>query len=243
MPRKWYDGKLITVQQIGSQTRHFTLQLDDDEVFDYKPGQFITMDLPTGDKRLDRWRSYSIASPFTKNNCIDLCIVKLDGGRASSYLFDDVEIGETIKFKGPEGNFVLPDVIDRDIVLICTGTGVAPFRSMIIDALTNDRTNGHSIHLIFGTRYLKDVLYKEEFDTLQNQYPNQFKYSIALSREEDWSGVRGYVHQIYQEAYAKVRPDVLFYLCGWSQMVDEAKNTLVDYIGYPSSQVKVELYG
>lgn len=240
MPRKWYEGQVIDIQQIGSQTRQFKLKIEAEEIFEFAPGQFITMDLPLGDKRLDRWRSYSIASTSIGNNMIDLCIVNLEGGKATKYLFNHINVGSTIKFKGPEGQFVLPDTIDQKLIMICTGTGVAPFRSMIHHLYDNNITH-QGVHLIFGTRFEKDILYRDEFESIANHHKS-FEYTVCLSREEDWEGIKGYVHQVYEQAYSTVLDNSKFYLCGWSQMVDEAAQRLRD-IGCKPNQIRLELYG
>lgn len=105
------------------------------------------------------------------------------------------------------------------------------------------------LHLIFGTRVEEGILYKTDFIDLMNSLPG-FTYSVALSRENPEETCkeipdmrRGYVHPIYLEAYPDQRPDVLFYLCGWSAMVDEAVVHLTEDLGYPPSQIRTELYG
>ena len=85
-------------------------------------------------------------------------------------------------------------------------------------------------------------MYRKEFELLRDQLPG-FSYDVALSREPLWPGYKGYVHQIYKEKYAEVQADVMFYLCGWTQMIDEAVAHLVSEMGYAPNKVKYELYG
>ena len=59
-----------------------------------------------------------------------------------------------------------------------------------------------------------------EFEKFEKLLPN-FKYDIALSREKDWQGYQGYVHTVYTEGYPEKRSDVDFYICGWSNMIDD----------------------
>ncbi|GJM36275.1 MAG: hypothetical protein DHS20C18_52760 [Saprospiraceae bacterium] len=248
MPWKWYDSKVVKIEAQGPNTKRFWLEAPTEEVLDFQAGQFVTMDLPIHDKRLKRWRSYSIANPPDKSNLLEFSIVKLDGGAASDYLFDEVGIGTPIRFKGPSGTFTLPEPIEKDLVLICTGTGVAPFRSMIWDIYNQNKTH-RNIHLIFGTRFLDGLLYRDEFEELMQKMPG-FRYSVALSREKDVAPTKGsldlhlgYVHPIYLEAYQTARPDVDFYLCGWSNMIDDAVANLIIKLGYDKSQIHYELYG
>ena len=223
MPTTWYDANVINIQTASPNTRRFWVEIPDVEAFNFKPGQFVTMDLPIGDKRLQRWRSYSIASAPADSNQLEFCIVRLDGGKATEYLFDDVQVGSTLRFKGPDGGFVLPETIDHDMVMVCTGTGVAPFRSML-QHIQQENIPHRKLHLIFGTRHAEGILYQQEFIDLQKQLPN-FRFSVALSREPEFDPSQfpfevqaGYVHSFYLNEYATLRSDVKFYLCGWQNI-------------------------
>ncbi len=237
----WYNGIIRKIEDASPTTKRFWLEVEGVERFDFKAGQFITMDLPIGERRNQRWRSYSIASAPDGSNVLELCIVHLDNGLASGYMFNEAKIGTSIKFKGPDGTFTLPESIENELVMVCTGTGVAPFRSMILD-IFNRKIPHRGIHLIFGTRTADGVLYQKEFEGLA-QKMSGFRYSVALSREEKTGCHQGYVHGIYQTAYVEKRPDRTFYLCGWTKMVDGAVANLIVKMGYERGQVKYELYG
>ncbi len=249
MAWKWYDSTIHRIEEAAPGVRRFWLQVPDEDPITFKAGQFVTMDLPIHEKRLKRWRSYSIANGPAQSNTLEFVIVRLEGGAASTYLFEEAKVGDVIRFKGPDGNFVLPDDISsRELVFICTGTGVAPFRSMLLD-IEARRLPYQSIHLIYGTRYASGILYREEFERMTREMPN-FRYSVALSREadirpEDFSFPvsKGYVHQVYMDAYPAIRPDLDFYLCGWSNMIDDAVANLLVKLGCPKSQIHYELYG
>lgn len=237
----WYDGLVKKTEPIAPNVKQFWLEMPETKTFDFKAGQFVTMDLPIGEKRLQRWRSYSIANAPDGSNMLELCIVRAEHGSATQYLFDEIQPGSAVRFKGPDGGFVLPEAIDKDLVFICTGTGVAPFRSMLHD-LKNSGKPHRNIHLIFGTRTEDDIIYRGEFEALTQTMPG-FRYDIALSRQADWPGYKGYVHQIYMEQYKDIRPDVAFYICGWSNMIDDAVANLLVKLGYGRSQIHYELYG
>ena len=254
---KWYDAQIIDIQQQSPTTRLFKLSVP--EPIDFKAGQFVTMDLPISDKRLKRWRSYSIANApknMLKNaenaqntegssdsTELEFSIVKSENSTGGSrYLFEEATIGTPIRFKGPDGAFTLRESsAGKDLVFICTGTGVAPFRSMIWD-IYNQKLPHRNIHLIFGGRRAHDILFREEFEFLEKNLEN-FRFDAALSRETDWTGAKGYVHSIYTEGYKNIRSDVHFYICGWSKMIDDAVAKLIVDLGYDKSQVFYELYG
>jgi ferredoxin-NADP reductase len=209
-----------------------------EEVFTFQPGQFITMDLPIHEKRNKRLRSYSIASAPNLTSEIELVIVLLPGGLGTEYLFNEVREGSTIVFKGALGHFTLPAVLPNDLFLICTGTGIAPFRSMA-SFLAQSEVKQCNIYLIFGTRTYSDILYAAEMRALQDTMPH-FKFIPVLSREA-WQGEQGYVHAVYQKLAAG-KPQAEFMLCGWRAMIDEARSNLAA-MGYNKTQVHFELYG
>lgn len=248
MPTIWYESIVKSVIEIAPNVREFVLQLPEESSFSFRAGQFITMDLPVGEKRLQRWRSYSIASAPSQlpSNEISCCISKLEGGIGTTYLFEQIQEGSIIRLKGPDGNFCLPEIeISQTeiIVMVCTGTGVAPFMSMIKERLCFEKNYTKKIHLIFGTRYEKGILYRSELEELATQFPLNFQYDIVLSQEPNWKGNKGRVHQIYQKYYQNASSNVHFYLCGWSSMIDEAVATLLLEMKLDKSQVHYELYG
>ena len=243
---KWNKAKVIKIENETATTKRFWLRAEEGGETDFIPGQFITLDLPIHETRQKRWRSYSIANAPSDKRLFELCIVKLEGGLGTTYLFESIAVGSEITYKKPAGVFTLRKPIERDLVMICTGTGVAPFRSMIQDIFAQNIPH-QSIHLIFGTRKKEDILYLKEFQKLAEQ-ENSFSYSAALSREEvlpsdsNVSWHKGYVHKIYQEQYGDIRENIQFLICGWQNMVDEAEAKLLDQ-GFERKQVKVELYG
>ncbi|HMX38934.1 MAG TPA: FAD-dependent oxidoreductase [Saprospiraceae bacterium] len=237
----WYQPRVRQIADLSPGVRQFWLEFPEVEHFEFRAGQFLTFDLPIGEKRLQRWRSYSIASPPDGSNVVELCVVRSASGEGTRYLFEEVREGSTLRCKGPDGGFVLPDLIERDLVFVCTGTGVAPFRSMLLDLKNSGRAH-RGLHLIFGTRREQDILYRADFEALAREWP-QFRYDVALSRQPEWPGHKGRVHAIYQQHYTPARPDVAFFLCGWTQMIDEAVAHLVAEMRYSPKQVLYELYG
>lgn len=240
---KWLKGEFIKIEAVTETVRRFWVQIPELEKIDFSPGQFMTFDLPIAPKRNLRLRSYSIASAPDGTNILEFVIVHLNGGKGSSYLFNDIKVGDVVKLRGPAGTFVLPKTLntDTEMCFICTGTGLAPFRSMLLDIKNHDKPHP-PIKLIFGTRRMNDVLYYEEMKQLAADM-DKMDYFLALSREEvpESIGSKGYVHTIYEKLYADQRP-ATFYICGWEDMVKEAQERLLA-IGYDPKQIKLELYG
>jgi ferredoxin-NADP reductase len=237
----WQTAIIINIEQLTEHTRRFFFQMKDADVFHFKPGQFITLDLPIHERQSKRLRSYTIASAPDNTNQFELVIVALPEGKGSHYLFEKGAIGTEVQFRGPLGNFILDD-LTKDLCLVCTGTGIAPFRSQLLYLFKNNIVIP-DIHLVFGTRYFKDILFFDEMMELENQSPN-FHYHIVLSREENiyYKGDRGYVHPLYENICDKGKKQMRFYLCGWRPMIDEARKRLAD-LGYAKENVHLELYG
>ena len=234
----WRSGKVIRIENETSDTRRFWIEVPDLASFDFIPGQFVTLDLPIHEKPNKRWRSYSIASWPDGTNIFELIIVLDKMGAGTTYLFNEVVVGSELLFRGAQGVFTLKEPIENDLVLVCTGTGIAPFRSMI-HHLHNNQIPHKNIHLVFGCRTRDTILYYEEMVGLQEKIEG-FRYTPTLSREQ-WEGRSGYVHAIYEELCAD-RPPANFFLCGWKGMIDEAR-TRIAAMGYDKKAVHFEIYG
>jgi ferredoxin-NADP reductase len=255
MLQPWQTGKVIRIENENPSTKRFWIQLPALESFDFKPGQFVTLDLPIHEKPAKRLRSYSIASWPDGTNIFELVIVLLEGGAGTEYLFNNISVGDEIILRGAQGVFTLPENIDRDLFFICTGTGVAPFRSMAHHIL-NHNIPHQNIYLIFGCRKFSDCLYRSELEELEKKIPG-FNYIPTFSREvpdEINKLVRtGYVHAVYEEICRNniqlntvenisiVKP-AHFFLCGWKNMIAEAKQKIQAF-GYDRKNIHQELYG
>ena len=255
MVQPWQIGKVVGLEQENATTRRFWIELPALTSFDFEPGQFVTIDLPIDEKPSKRWRSYSIASWPDGSNVFELVIVLLERGTGTEFLFNHVHVGTELTLRGAQGVFTLPEKIDRDLFFICTGTGVAPFRSMVHHIL-NHKIAHQNIYLIFGCRKFSDCLYREELTELEKKLDG-FYYLPVFSREmaDDINKlVRiGYVHSIYEEILKNglvsadlgkepVLKPAYFFLCGWKNMIAEAKQRITA-LGYEKKNIHQELYG
>ncbi len=236
----WQTGIVKRIEQATHNTRRYWIEMPETQVFDFKPGQFVTLDLPIHEQRNKRWRSYSIASAPDGTNIIELVISYIEDGVGTNYIFSEIKEGSSFTLRGPQGVFTMPEHVEKDLFFICTGTGIAPFRSMLHYINRHSIPHGQ-IHLIFGTRTQKDLLYADEMRELEKMMP-RFEFNPTLSRE-DWEGASGYVHAIYEELCCNYgyRP-AHFMLCGWRAMIDEAKERILK-MGYDKKDIHLELYG
>jgi ferredoxin-NADP reductase len=238
-PPPWRTARLTRIEEAAKDTRRFFFEVPELERFDFAAGQFVTLDLPIHEKPAKRTRSYSIASWPDGTNRFELLIVLNPQGLGTNYMWNEFRVGTEVPVRGPLGVFVLREKTEnRELFLICTGTGIAPFRSMVHHALTHGSPYAR-IHLVFGTRTQANLLYYEEFKAMAAAHP-VFNYVPVLSREQ-WEGESGYVHPVYERLAAE-RPSADFYLCGWRDMIDEAVRRITA-MGYDRRSIHREIFG
>lgn len=238
MKQAFYDAEIIQIIDESETVKRFFFRVLHLEKFVFKPGQFVMINLPIESKI--SYRSYSIASAPGNDNVFELIIVLNPPGLGTPYMWEHYKEGMIVPVAGPVGKFTLPETIDHDLCFLATGTGIAPLRSMF-QHIVNNNIPYHNIYMVFGNRYQKDILYREEMERFAEQH-EQFKFIPVLSREDatTWNGRTGYVHSVYEELFADKRP-ASFYLCGWKNMILEARDRLVT-MGYTKDRIKFELY-
>ena len=182
-------------------------------------------------------RSMSISSPPSEKDHILMCHDVGPGGPGSQWTINH-NVGDEATFMAPLGIFIMDRESHRKKVLVATGTGVAPYRSMLIDYLSGGGTD--DITLYWGVRHDDDVYWMDEFQALSVKYPN-FRFVLTLSQPtESWQGKRGRVtaHVVQDEQNL---PGSDFYLCGNQNMVKDVEEQLKAY-QVPEHQIYKELY-
>lgn len=240
MAYQFFDSEVTQILDETHNVKRFFFKVHGFEDFPFKAGQFVMLDLPLNSKVNNR--SYSIASNPVGNNEFELVIVLKPGGLGTTFLFNSelVKPGTIIKCSKALGKFTLDEASEKEICFICTGTGIAPFRAMLMDLERKGTLKDKKINLIFGCRFEHDILYRKQFEDLAAAYPN-FKYYPVLSRQnEGWTGESGYVHAVYQKLYEAKQP-AIFYICGWKEMIMQARDNLQN-MGYDRKEIKFELY-
>jgi ferredoxin-NADP reductase len=227
------QAKLIESSEIAPEVRHFVFEVPEVENFTFIPGQFVSMNQVIDGKKITR--AYSVASAPSETNRFELCLNLVHEGLLSPRLFA-MQPGETIDIRPPLGMFVLRNP-PRDSVLIATGTGIAPFRSILKGQLN---AKSQAFTLVFGVRYESHLMYRTEFEEMARQHPH-FQFMPTLSRPDDsWTGRTGHVQAHLTEAIGE-RRDVDVFLCGLKLMVDDVRNILKE-MGFDRKQILFEKY-
>jgi CDP-4-dehydro-6-deoxyglucose reductase len=227
------QARLIESREIAPEVRHFVFDVPEVEQLPYVAGQFVSFSGVFNEKKITR--AYSTASA-PHGNQFELCLNRVHDGHFSPYLFD-LPPGATVDMKGPLGHFVLKQS-PSDSIFVATGTGIAPFRSMLLAHL--ESAPERKFTLIFGVRYEGSLLYREDFEQMARTYPN-FRFLPTLSRpDENWKGLTGHVQKHVMDTLGD-RLDMDVYICGMKAMVDDVRTKLKE-LGLDRRQIIFEKY-
>jgi ferredoxin-NADP reductase len=249
--RKIYTARLLNKMLLSesAQCYHLEFVIEEMNTFSFQAGQFVSM-VATDANGKQQTRAYSVASA-PRGNQFDLCVNRVENGFFSNLLCD-LETGAAVKFHGPHGLFVLRPPL-TDIVLIATGTGIAPMRGFVEYLFPEngpDRSEGQHFWLMYGTRHETEIYYRRYFEKIAAERPN-FHYLPSLSRpHEGWEGLRGYV-QTHVQKVLQGDPWILSkngtgsqmhaYICGLNEMVSANRDQLTA-LGWDKKQIHFERY-
>lgn len=207
-------ARLVGYREIAPNTRHFEFEALDWQAA-FVPGQFLSVTADIAGDEITR--AYSIASP-PDGNRFAFCANLVTDGHLSPLLFR-LRPGDEIDFRGPYGAFILRRPVS-DSIFVATGTGIAPFRSILLSKLREHRDRRFT--LIFGVRHEHALLYDDEWRGLAAECSN-FDYRPTLTRPPDhWTGRTGRVQPHVLEALGE-RRDMDVYICGLREMVDDMR--------------------
>ncbi|MEO0586352.1 MAG: ferredoxin--NADP reductase [Planctomycetota bacterium] len=244
-----FNARLLERIDLHEQLARFRVAPDEGSAPEFKPGQFATLGLPhppdpeTGKPALDRKgnpklvrRAYSIASPSTTREHLEFYIVEVDDGRLTPSLFnmhpgDRLHMGAKIA-----GHFTLDPVPDgQHLIMVGTGTGLAPFLSMY--ETYRDQGRWKSFTLLDGCRLARDLGYLDRLNQYTADDPT-FTYAPTVTREPDdsgWAGRRGRVNALLEPDRFKEEfgfmlspEDCHVFLCGNPAMIDQVEESLID---------------
>lgn len=236
---KIHKSEICTARKASGFVRHVEFDVTGTALAgNCVPGQSIGIVPPGVDEkgRPQKVRLYSLASPSRGeggNPGIISTTVKrtisehwethkLFLGVASNYLCD-LQVGDTVMMSGPNGKrFVIPArPEEHDYFFFATGTGIAPFRGMVIDLLESGVKS--EVTLAMGSPYATDLLYHDFFLAMQEKHPN-FQYITAISREKQADGhdpmyVQDRLRTDRDRLLPKLlSPRTLIYICGMAGM-------------------------
>jgi NAD(P)H-flavin reductase/ferredoxin len=191
----------------------------------FQAGQYLTVRLPDGDTR-----NYSLANPPQRNDQALLHVRRLPGGRFSDVAIAGLRRGDRFTVEVPFGQFTLDHADSRPILLVVTGTGFAPAKS-IVEELIHHQV-GRAVHLYWGARRRRDLYLAELPARWATRYP-WFRFTPVLSEPSaGWTGRSGHVHRVALDDYPELS-DHEVYACGNPAMTAAAGEEFPALAGLP----------
>jgi len=217
-PARRTTATVRAVSPLGPDVLHLQLALPDDEPFDFAPGQYLKVLLEDGTHR-----SFSMASA-PNGNVVDFHVRQIANGRFTSQQLPRLHAGDTLDVELPHGTFSLRKEDYRPLLMVATGTGLAPIKSML-ESLMDD-PDCPPVWLYWGMRTAADLYLHEEIAGWGERLYD-FQYVPVLSRGDDaWHGRRGYVHDAVAADLGDLSEHAI-YLCGSPNMIHDAKQTFM----------------
>ncbi len=236
-----FEATLVSARLLTERVRELVFERVDGKPFLFASGQWVSLVLPlSDDKGRPLRRSYSIASVPNSSSRFELVVTRVKDGAASPWLHE-LQVGARLEVKGPQGGFAFQPVPFPSL-FVATGTGIAPFRGMLHDALAAGHTQ--PLWVLFGVRSLADALYREEFEGLAKSHPN-VRLLLSLSRApSEWAGWRGYVQThslvLWKDLALQGTPHA--YICGVKKMLTEVRTVLKTEGQAERQQLHLESY-
>ena len=203
-------GTVSAIEDVARDTRRVLVTLD--SPLEFSAGQYVELRVPG----TDHGRQYSMANTPGESKQLEFHIRRQPGGIATDgWVFGSLSVGERVDMVGPLGDFRLDPEDEGPMILLGGGTGLAPLKSIVHQALTvaPDR----AIHLYHGVREESDLYDVDLFQEWERAHPG-FRYVPCLS-DQSWSGRSGYVTDAFVEDFGTCR-GYSGYLCGPPAMVD-----------------------
>ena len=214
-PLKRHVGRVERIERLAPEMIRLTLSLPGGERIAFAAGQYINIVLDDGQRR-----AFSFANPPHDNAQVELHVRLIPGGRFTTHVFAALQVGDTLVFEGPLGDFRLRESA-RPILFVAGATGFAPVKSIIEDAF--HRGVQRPMWLYWGVRQRHDLYLLDLAERWQREHAD-FHLVPVLSQatpEDAWNGRTGLVH----EAMLADFPDLSgheVYVCGSVKMVEAA---------------------
>jgi NAD(P)H-flavin reductase len=212
-----HPGRISAIDRMSDSTTGFSITLDDRSALGFLPGQYVNILVPG----TDQTRSYSFSSGPQAGE-VSFLLRNTPTGALPTYLRERAKEGDRIEFNGPLGSFYLRP-IQRPLLLLAGGTGLAPFLSML-DKMTRDGGVEYPVQLIFGVTNDPDLVKLDELEAHAKVLPN-FSFTCTVADESSSYPNKGYVTRYIEPAHLN-GGDVDVYLCGPPPMVDAVRGFL-----------------
>ena len=198
-----------------------TLQSD----FSFKAGQYITIKKEINGQEVRR--AYSLCSS-PKSGTVKVAVKAVEDGTFSIYANNKLKVGDTVEVATPEGKFIIEPTANKNYLAFAAGSGITPVIAMVKAVLESDTKA--TFTLVYGNKSVADTIFYKELNTLNDQYPDQFKLHYIFSRENIEGTVFGRIDEEHVNYFIKnIYKDIAFdtaFLCVPEEMINIASETL-----------------
>ena len=210
-----YEARVVNMEHLADDVMRLRLELPGAARLAFEAGQYIDIVLEDGERR-----AFSFANSPQDNALIELHVRLVPGGRFTTHVFEGMQVGDTIVFEGPRGQFTLREGT-QPILFIAGATGFAPIRSIVLDAFARGITR--PMRLYWGVRHSKDLYMLALCEEWQRQYSNFSVVPVVSEPElgDGWEGRIGLVHDAMLDDFPDLSGHEV-YLCGSVRMVETA---------------------
>ena len=210
-----YEARVVNMEHLADDVMRLRLELPGAARLAFEAGQYIDIVLEDGERR-----AFSFANSPQDNALIELHVRLVPGGRFTTHVFEGMQVGDTIVFEGPRGQFTLREGT-QPILFIAGATGFAPIRSIVLDAFARGITR--PMRLYWGVRHSKDLYMLALCEEWQRQYANFSVVPVVSEPEpgDGWEGRIGLVHGAMLDDFPDLSGHEV-YLCGSVRMVETA---------------------
>lgn len=227
----------LTVAQVVRETHDscsLVLEVPEElaETFAYRSGQFLTFRLRVGSKRLVR--CYSLASSPATDPAHKVTVKRVEEGRVSNQVNDEIVAGDTLDVMKPAGAFCLQQRSDADrpIAFLSGGSGITPVISIIKTALA---TTPRPLRLLYANRDERSIIFQAELEALAAANPGRLEVEHSLD------DTHGFVDVERARSFADRSPGADFYICGPGPFMDVAEAALAE-LGVPAERIFIERF-
>ena len=204
--------------------------------FSFAAGQAVMLGLGGSPLR----KPYSIASApweVVKSGIMQVLVQVEDSGGLDPHL-ELASPGTMLDLDGPFGSFGLPERIDRPLLFVAGGTGIAPLRSMLIEHLS--RPTRHPAALIYSARSVDEFAFRPELAALESTGRISSYFTVTREENSEWQGRRGRISEaLLREALPSTGSTCL--VCGPPQLVNDTRS-LLTRLGVSEVNILIEKY-
>lgn len=218
-----WTATVSSISNLTPSIREIRLTLDG-EGMAFQAGQYINLQVPG----VEGTRAFSIASVPSESGELALHVRRVEGGAATTWLHESLEVGQQLELSGPYGQFFVRKSDPKDVIFIAGGSGLSSPESMILDLLA-DPNDTRRITLFQGARHLAELYHRERFEELAAEH-ERFTYVPALNApldNDDWDGFVGFVHDAAIDHFNGRFSEHKAYLCGPPPMIESAIGALM----------------